>query len=158
MAEAKKNERTNALKEVKRLCKEFSFTAGMLKGALAEGGKSSRKRIIAMKLAVRASKIDAVKLHLLSTLQLEDVNIVAAPSIYGGITILNLDESTVSTLRSIRHIEALLLDEVDAAELQSPPAASDALSFKSLDGIDEREQYEHLSQLLYIQKATRGKR
>ena len=39
MAEAKKNERTNALKEVKRLCKEFGFTAGMLKGALAEGGK-----------------------------------------------------------------------------------------------------------------------
>lgn len=28
MAEAKKNERTNALKEVKRLCKEFGFTAG----------------------------------------------------------------------------------------------------------------------------------
>ena len=39
MAEAKKNERTGALKEVKRLCKEFSFTAGMLKGALTEGRK-----------------------------------------------------------------------------------------------------------------------
>ena len=39
MAEAKKNERTNALKEVKRVCKEFGFTAGMLKGALAEGRK-----------------------------------------------------------------------------------------------------------------------
>ena len=37
MAEAKKSERTNALKEVKRLCKEFEFTAGMLKGALAKG-------------------------------------------------------------------------------------------------------------------------
>ena len=37
MAEAKKSERTNALKEVKRLCKEFGFTAGMLKGALAKG-------------------------------------------------------------------------------------------------------------------------
>jgi hypothetical protein len=40
MAEAKKNERTDALKEVKRLCKEFGFTAGMLKGALADGRKS----------------------------------------------------------------------------------------------------------------------
>ena len=39
MVEAKKNERANALKEVKRLCKEFNFTAGMLKGALAEGRK-----------------------------------------------------------------------------------------------------------------------
>ena len=37
MVEAKKNERGNALKEVKRLYKEFDFTAGMLKGALANG-------------------------------------------------------------------------------------------------------------------------
>ena len=39
MVEAKKNERTNALKEVKRLCKEFGFTAGMLNDSLAEGRK-----------------------------------------------------------------------------------------------------------------------
>jgi len=39
MVEAKKNERANALKKVKRLCKEFGFTAGMLKGSLAEGRK-----------------------------------------------------------------------------------------------------------------------
>ena len=37
LVEAKKNERANALKEVKRLCKEFGFTAGMLKGTLAKG-------------------------------------------------------------------------------------------------------------------------
>ena len=37
MVEAKKNERANALKGVKRLCKEFVFTPGMLKGALAKG-------------------------------------------------------------------------------------------------------------------------
>jgi hypothetical protein len=37
MVEAKKNERTTALKEVKRLCKEFEFTAGMLQGSLAKG-------------------------------------------------------------------------------------------------------------------------
>lgn len=39
MVEAKKRERTDALKEVKRLCKELGFTAGILKGALAEGRK-----------------------------------------------------------------------------------------------------------------------
>ncbi len=39
MVEAKKNERAHALKEVKRLCKMFGFTAGMLKGALVERGK-----------------------------------------------------------------------------------------------------------------------
>ncbi|MDB2405247.1 hypothetical protein N9W19_00945 [bacterium] len=41
MAEAKKNERANALKEAKRLCKEFGFTAGMLKGSVAERRKKS---------------------------------------------------------------------------------------------------------------------
>ena len=39
MIEAKKNERANALREVKDTCKEFGFTVGMLKGALAEGRK-----------------------------------------------------------------------------------------------------------------------
>ena len=39
LIEAKKNFRTNALKESKRLCKEFGFTAGMLKGSLAEDRK-----------------------------------------------------------------------------------------------------------------------
>jgi hypothetical protein len=37
MGGAKKNERANVLKEFKRLCKEFGFTAGMLKGASAKG-------------------------------------------------------------------------------------------------------------------------
>ena len=41
MVEAKKNERADTLKEVKRLCKEFGFMAGMLKGSLAEGRKRS---------------------------------------------------------------------------------------------------------------------
>ncbi len=41
MVEAKKNERAYALKEVKCLCKEFSFNAGMMKGSLAEGSKKS---------------------------------------------------------------------------------------------------------------------
>ena len=44
MVEAKKkNERANALKEVKRICKEFGFTTGMLKGALTARLKVERK-------------------------------------------------------------------------------------------------------------------
>ena len=39
MVEAKKNEGAKALREVKSLCKEFGFTAGMLKGSLAEARK-----------------------------------------------------------------------------------------------------------------------
>ena len=33
--------RAEALKEVKRLCKEFGFTVGMLKGSLAKGRAKS---------------------------------------------------------------------------------------------------------------------
>ena len=36
-----KNKRASALREVKRLCKELGFTAGMLKGSLAEGRKKT---------------------------------------------------------------------------------------------------------------------
>ena len=43
MVEATKNERANALKEAKRLCNEFGFTAGMLKGSIAEGRKPKEK-------------------------------------------------------------------------------------------------------------------
>ena len=41
MVEAKKNERANTLKEVKRLCKEFGFMTRMLKGSLVEGSTKS---------------------------------------------------------------------------------------------------------------------
>tara|TARA_Y100001960_G_C14007294_1_gene509714 strand:- start:175 stop:321 length:147 start_codon:yes stop_codon:yes gene_type:complete len=39
MAETKKNERGNALKEVKHLYKDFGFTVGILKGAAPQGRK-----------------------------------------------------------------------------------------------------------------------
>ena len=42
MVEAKKNERCNALKEVKFLCKEFCFTARMLKSVIAKGQGENR--------------------------------------------------------------------------------------------------------------------
>lgn len=41
MVVRKKNELSNALKEVQRLCKEFGFTAGKLKGSLAEWKKKA---------------------------------------------------------------------------------------------------------------------
>ena len=40
MVEVKKNKHANAFKKVKRLCKEFDFTAGMLSGSLAEGRRN----------------------------------------------------------------------------------------------------------------------
>jgi len=70
-----------------------------------------------MKLALGASKLDALKLQLLALLQLEKVDIILTATICTGITMFNLDESAVSTLRSIRNIEAILLDEVAATKL-----------------------------------------
>ncbi|MGK0393067.1 MAG: DNA-binding protein H-NS [Alcanivorax borkumensis] len=43
LAAAKERERKDALKKVRELCKEFGFTAGMLKGCLAEGRKTKAK-------------------------------------------------------------------------------------------------------------------
>ena len=44
MVEAKKNERANALKEVKRLCNEFGFTAGALRGSLTGERNNVQKK------------------------------------------------------------------------------------------------------------------
>lgn len=41
LIETNKFEHKDALVKVKRLCKEFGFTTGMLKGALAEGRKKN---------------------------------------------------------------------------------------------------------------------
>ena len=40
MAEAKKREKVEALKKVRKLCREFGFTEGMLKASMATGGES----------------------------------------------------------------------------------------------------------------------
>ena len=41
--EAMMDIRANSMKKIKRLCKEYGFTAGMLKGALAEMRIAKRK-------------------------------------------------------------------------------------------------------------------
>lgn len=43
MAEAKKRERVEALKKVRKLCKEFGFTTGMLQGVLSKGRRTRSK-------------------------------------------------------------------------------------------------------------------
>ena len=42
MLDEEKNEHANALKEVKRLCKEFDFTAGMLMVSIIEDKKNEK--------------------------------------------------------------------------------------------------------------------
>ena len=44
MEQAKKNERHNALKEARSLCKQYAITTAMLKGAMSKGRKRGRKQ------------------------------------------------------------------------------------------------------------------
>ena len=111
-----------------------------------------------MKLAVRTVKLDVIKNQVQSLLNLDAKDIVALPTNYPGITLLNLDKNESSTLNSIRNIEAILLDETAVEELLQSTATSGALSLKSLNSVDAFEQYEHLRQLLHIQKAMKDKR
>ena len=82
-------------------------------------------------------------------------DITASSTCYPGIALLNLKDTAVSTENSTRNIEALLLDEAAASELQHPTETEGTPSFKSLNGVAAVEQYEHLGQLLHIQKSAR---
>ena len=53
MVEAKKNERANALKEVKGLCKEFGISTGTLKGALVKGKERIMKPVFVLGLGAQ---------------------------------------------------------------------------------------------------------
>ena len=111
-----------------------------------------------MHFAVRASRAKAVTLQIISLLKLGHEDISVNSSKYNGIKPINLNANAISSIRSIRNIEALLLDAEAAAKLKQSSTADETLSFKSLDGVDEREQYKHLRQLLHIHKETRYKR
>ena len=103
------------------------------------------KKGVAMNLAVKTSEIAGVKLQLLSLLKLEAEDVIAAPTKYSGITLLNLNDRAIFTLNSIRNVDALLLDEFAAIELLQSTTAREASSFNSLGVVDALEQYEHLS-------------
>lgn len=111
-----------------------------------------------MKLAVGTAKVDVIKAQLLNLLGLGANDIVATPANYKGITLLNLNESAITTVSSIRNIDATSLNDAVAAELLQPTTTSEAPSFKSLDNVGQSEQYEHLGQLLHIQQAMRDRR
>lgn len=106
-----------------------------------------------MHLAVRTAKLEPVKVQLLSSLELGREDIAAVPTNYTGIALLILDESVIISLRSIRNIEVIVLDELTAAALLQPERMSEAPLLKSLDGVDASEQYDQLIQLLYTQNA-----
>ena len=98
---------------------------------------------------------EAIKLQLLSLRYLRAEDISASSTCYGGITLLSLEESSVSTFNSIRNIEALLLLEAAALEFQHPTTAEETPSFQSLNIVAAVEQYKNINKLLHIQKIAR---
>ena len=77
LVEAKKNERANALKEVKRLCKGLKV------------GRSNKLRVAGMKLAIKTTKYEAIKLQLLSLLDFRANDISPSRTYYSGIKLLS---------------------------------------------------------------------
>ena len=105
-----------------------------------------------MKLAVRASKNEEIKLQLSSLLGLPSNNINYSKTNYSGISLLTLKDTSITTENSIRNIEALQIDELTAHILKNPAEIKGTFSFNSLKSVSPIEQYDHLSQLLYIHK------
>ena len=60
----------------------------------------------------------------------------------------------MSMFNSIRNIEAPLLDEVAATELQLPVTAEETPLFQLLNRVAAVEEYEDLIQLLHTRKTT----
>ena len=111
-----------------------------------------------MILAVRTSKYEAIERQLTPLLGVRAATTCVSSKCYPGITSLSLENNAVSTETSIRNIDALPLGEAAATELQYPAAIEGMPSFKSLHSVAAVEQYEHLSQLLYINKSAGHKK
>ena len=92
-----------------------------------------------MKLAVRTARIDIVLSQLRNSLGLGLKDIVATPTNYNGITLIEVKVSSIKTLSSIRNIEAILLNDATVAELLQSTLISEAPSLKSLNSVDDRE-------------------
>lgn len=102
-----------------------------------------------MKLAIRSSRNETIKNQLSSLLGLSTKNIVCTKTNYSGISLLSLKDTSITTEKSIRNIEALQVDETAAQALENPEEIKGISFFNSLKGVAPVEQYEHLNQLLY---------
>ena len=68
-----------------------------------------------MNLVVRTAKAAFMRFNLLNSLELGTDYIVATPTNYKCITLLNLNESALPSLNTIHNTEAILLNEANGA-------------------------------------------
>ena len=105
-----------------------------------------------MILAIRSSRNEAIKLQLSSLLGLSSNNIACSKTNYSEISFLTIKDTSINTVNSTGNIEALQVNELTARVLKNPEEIKGTLSFNSLKSVAPIEQYDHLSQLSYIQK------
>jgi len=102
-----------------------------------------------MILAIRSSRNEAIKIQLSSQLGLSSNYIACSNTNYLGISLLSLEDNSITTEKSIRNIEALQIDEATALALENPEEIKGMSFFNLLKSVAPVEQYEHLHQLLY---------
>ena len=105
-----------------------------------------------MKLAIRSSRNEEIKFQLSSQLGLSSNYIACSNTNYLGISLLSLKDTSITTEKSIRNIEALQIDETTARALENPEEIKGMSFFNFLKSVAPVEQYEHLNQLLYTHK------
>ena len=111
-----------------------------------------------MTLGLRTIKYQNIKPQLLSLLDVRVVDISDSNTYNLMNALVNLDKTAVSTYNSIRNIDVQIFDETVELELQQPIETKGTPSLKLLHGMITVEQYEHLSQLPYLQNSVRYKR
>lgn len=104
-----------------------------------------------MNLAVSTAKVDVVNLQLLSSPGLRLADISVAPTNECSITLLDVDESSISNLSSKCDVEALFLEESVATEPLQLKTASESPSFKSQDGADAVDHWASQPSTLYTE-------
>ena len=102
-----------------------------------------------MKLAIRSSRNEEIKIQLSSLLGLSSNHIACSNTNYSGISLLSIKDNSITTKKSIRNIEALQVDKTFARALENPEEIKGMSFFNSLKNVAPVEQYEHLNQLLY---------
>jgi hypothetical protein len=102
-----------------------------------------------MKLAIRSSRNEVVKIQLSSLLGLTSKDIARSNTNYSGISLLSLKDTSITIEKSIRNIEALQVDEKTARALENPEKTKGMSFFNSLKSFAPVEQFDHLNQILY---------
>ena len=105
-----------------------------------------------MKLAIRSSRNEEIRIQLSSQLGLSSNYITCSKTNYSGISLLSLKDTSITTEKSIRNIEALQIDGTIALALENPEKIKGMSFFNSLKSVAPVEQYEHLNQLLYTHR------